>query len=174
MELFTESKYSECYIHYRPQVMAYIRARISHSEDAEDLTQDVFEQIWRCRNQVRIDTLQNLVYTVMRNTVVDYKRRHYVRRERVEMQESYYAKCCGNTVEEEVLLKELKAVHNRMVSRLPEKRRQVYSLYFYKGMSYASIARELSLSERTVGGHLMWAYRSVRMGLDEIYHYNIG
>ncbi len=46
--------------------------------------------------------------------------------------------------------------------------------FFYKGMSYASIARELSLSERTVGGHLMWAYRSVRTGLDEIYHYNIG
>jgi len=41
-------------------------------------------------------------------------------------------------------------------------------------MSYASIADRLSVSERTVGGHLVSAFRTVRLGVDGIYRYKAG
>ena len=43
MEIFTESQFSACYIHYRRRVRGYILSRVSDREEAEDLTQDVFE-----------------------------------------------------------------------------------------------------------------------------------
>ena len=145
MEIFTESQFSACYIHYRRRVRGYILSRVSDREEAEDLTQDVFENIWRCREGVRKETLHNLVYTVMRNTVIDYLRRRYMKKDKMDI----YT-CCEeegrNTVEED----------------------------FYRGMSYASIADRLSVSERTVGGHLVSAFRTVRLGVDGIYRYKAG
>ena len=52
MEIFTESQFSACYIHYRRRVRGYILSRVSDREEAEDLTQDVFENIWRWRAAV--------------------------------------------------------------------------------------------------------------------------
>lgn len=67
MEIFTESQFSACYIHYRRRVRGYILSRVSDREEAEDLTQDVFENIWRCREGVRKETLHNLVYAEHRD-----------------------------------------------------------------------------------------------------------
>lgn len=138
MEIFTESQFSACYIHYRRRVRGYILSRVSDREEAEDLTQDVFENIWRCREGVRKETLHNLVYTVMRNTVIDYLRRRYMKKDKMDI----YT-CCEeegrNTVEEDYYYKELRVAHRKMVKQLSEKRRQAYLLYFYRGMSYASI-----------------------------------
>jgi len=101
MEIFTESQFSACYIHYRRRVRGYILSRVSDREEAEDLTQDVFENIWRCREGVRKETLHNLVYTVMRNTVIDYLRRRYMKKDKMDI----YT-CCEeegrNTVEEDI------------------------------------------------------------------------
>lgn len=80
----------------------------------------------------------------------------------------------GNTVEEDYYYKELRVAHRKMVKQLSEKRRQAYILYFYRGMSYASIADRLSVSERSVGSHLQRAFRAVRLGVDGIYRYKAG
>ena len=131
MEIFTESQFSACYIHYRRRVRGYILSRVSDREEAEDLTQDVFENIWRCREGVRKETLHNLVYTVMRNTVIDYLRRRYMKKDKMDI----YT-CCEeegrNTVEEDYYYKELRVAHRKMVKQLSEKRRQAYILYFYR------------------------------------------
>ena len=173
MEIFTESQFSACYIHYRRRVRGYILSRVSDREEAEDLTQDVFENIWRCREGVRKETLHNLVYTVMRNTVIDYLRRRYMKKDKMDI----YT-CCEeegrSTGEEDYYYKELRVAHRKMVKQLSEKRRQAYILYFYRGMSYASIADRLSVSERSVGSHLQRAFRAVRLGVDGIYRYKAG
>lgn len=86
--------------------------------------------------------------------------------------------CCEeegrSTVEEDYYYKELRVAHRKMVKQLSEKRRQAYILYFYRGMSYASIADRLSVSERSVGSHLQRAFRAVRLGVDGIYRYKAG
>ena len=174
MEIFTESQFSACYIHYRRRVRGYILSRVSDREEAEDLTQDVFENIWRCREGVRKETLHNLVYTVMRNTVIDYLRRRYMKKDRMDIYTCCEEEEGRNTVEEDYYYKELRVAHRKMVKQLSEKRRQAYLLYFYRGMSYASIADRLSVSERTVGGHLVSVFRTVRLGVDGIYRYKAG
>lgn len=174
MEIFTESQFTECYTRHRGWVGKYILSLVSDREEAEDLTQDVFEQVWRSREGIRKETLHNFVYTVMRNTVIDYLRRRYVMKDRVETEWLHARPVSCNTVEEVCGYKELRRAHKKMIKRLPETRKQVYRLYFYQGLSYASIARRLSMKERTVGGHLLKAFRTVRLGVDGIYRYKAG
>ena len=173
MERFTESQYVACYRHYWRQVKDYISARIHDEAEAEDLAQDVFERIWESRGQVRLDTLHNLVYTVMRNLVVDYLRSHRTWKEQPGMRLEDFGAYARNTVEEDYGYKELRATHGNIVRRMPEKRREVYLLYFYGGLSYASIAGRLSISECTVDSHLRLACRTVRARLGGLYGYKV-
>ena len=74
----------------------------------------------------------------MRNTVIDYLRRRYMKKDKMDI----YT-CCEeegrSTVEEDYYYKELRVAHRKMVKQLSEKRRQAYILYFYRGMSYAPL-----------------------------------
>lgn len=170
MEAFAEKQFSECYAHYYPKVEAYIAFRIRNRADAEDLAQDVFESLWKYGERVRMETLQHLVYTITHNLLVDYLRRGALRRGvQVDWQDGMLPEQGCNTVERDCSYHELGEAHRMAAGRLPERRRQVYFLYFYGGLSYASIARRLSVSERTVGCHLWEACRSVRVDLCGMY-----
>ena len=152
MKAFAEKQFSECYAHYYPKVEAYIAFRVRGRADAEDLAQDVFELLWKHWGQVRVETLHNLIYTIMRNVLVDYVRRRALRQDiLVSLRDDVLPERGCNTVERDCSFRELGAAHRMAAGRLPERRRQVYYLYFYDGLSYASIARRLSVSERTVG-----------------------
>ena len=170
MKAFAEKQFSECYAHYYPKVEAYIAFRVRGRADAEDLAQDVFELLWKHWEQVRVETLHNFIYTIMRNVLVDYVRRRALRQGiLVSLRDDVLPERGCNTVERDCSFRELGAAHRMAAGRLPERRRQVYYLYFYDGLSYASIARRLSVSERTVGCHLWAACKSVRADLCGMY-----
>ena len=101
MEIFTESQFSACYMQYREKVNGYSFSRVRDREEAEDLTQDVFEQIWRGREGVRMVTLQNLVFRVMRNTVIDYPRRRHMNKRRMDIYSYGAVQSARNTLEED-------------------------------------------------------------------------
>ena len=67
----------QIYSAYQKKVMGYIRARINSWADAEDLCADVFEKI--ARKLPDFDStkasLSTWIFTITRNTVIDYFRR---------------------------------------------------------------------------------------------------
>ena len=67
----------QIYLEYRKKVMGYIRARIRSFADAEDLCEDVFEKIQRKLGDFDESkaSLNTWVFTITRNTVIDYFRR---------------------------------------------------------------------------------------------------
>ena len=167
--VFTEEMFTDCYVRLRPGMMCYFRSRVGREDICEDLTQDVFERIWRHRDHVRPAEVEFLIRTVARNVAADFlRRRGLVRRHMVETEDdNVFLRAAGgrNTVEEECRAAELRVAHMTVVNKLPVRSRQAYLLYFYKYASYADIARDMGVSVRTVGGHLQTAFRVVREGL---------
>lgn len=175
METFTEEYFSACYLRYRPVVRRYMSLRLPDASFADDLTQDVFEHLWRSRDVIRLDgdgSVWGLVLSVMRNVLTDHLRRH-CRRSRVmtACMEGIERMGAADAAAGPCLVGELRGWHRKAMDGLPLRRRQIYRLYFLGGMSYAAIAREFAISERTVGTQLHLACRSIRTSLTDIYSY---
>ena len=63
---------------YKPKVSGYLHARVPCEADADDLVQDVFEKIYKkyAIFDSRKASISTWVFTITRNTLVDYLRRY--------------------------------------------------------------------------------------------------
>ena len=72
---------ADSYMSYHRSVCFYIYYRINSKDDAEDLAQDVFLRLMDYKQMLRPDTVKFFIYTIARNLVNDYLRRHYKKQE---------------------------------------------------------------------------------------------
>lgn len=130
------------YAEYRDKVMAYIRARIRSSADAEDLCSDVFEKVFR-----NLDTFDDTkarvgtwIFSITRNTVIDHFRRT---RPTEELDENIQddSEVEGHLLETENL-SELAAA----LRRLPQQLMDIIVLRYYDGKPLTEIAEMMNLS----------------------------
>ena len=72
---------TEVYVTYRPLVLRYITGKLNGCLEAEDLVQDAFLRLLEYRSMLRPETVRSFLYTIVRNLVTDYLRRHYKKQE---------------------------------------------------------------------------------------------
>ena len=66
---------------YRPLVVRYIYRKLNGCMETEDLVQDAFLRLLEYRSMLRPETVRSFLYTIVRNLVTDYLRRHYKKQE---------------------------------------------------------------------------------------------
>ena len=110
-----------------------------------------------------------MLFTIARNIVIDKIRRHYIQEDFVSYIYNNVQETGGNPVEERMYYLDLKQRHDRIISRLPARRRHIYELSFNDELSCPSIAKVMSLSSRTVEGQLLVARKTVRACLQDEY-----
>lgn len=152
---------TETYTTYRPLVFRYIYRKLNGCMETEDLVQDAFLRLLEYRSMLRPETVRSFLYTIVRNLVTDYLRRHY------KKQEVMACMCEGlsasvEDMESAVMAKDLSCQEERRVSQLSPKVRAVYSMSRFEGKSALEIAEELSIPKRTVEGYLLAGRKSVR------------
>lgn len=151
----------ETYTTYRPLVFRYIYRKLNGCMETEDLVQDAFLRLLEYRSMLRPETVRSFLYTIVRNLVTDYLRRHY------KKQEVMACMCEGLVVsvenmESAVMAKDLSFQEEKRVNQLSPKVRAVYSMSRFEGKSALEIAEELSIPKRTVEGYLLAGRKSVR------------
>ncbi len=130
------------YTQYRKKVMGYIRTRVTSFADAEDLCQDVFEKV-----QIKLESydpaksaLSTWIYTITRNTVIDYYRR---RRPGEELDETIPA---DGEVDEALLNEQALGDLAVALKALPEELRRIVVYRYYDGLPLTDIARQMGIS----------------------------
>ena len=81
----------------------------------------------------------------------------------------YTQETLQDTTEEKVSFKELKLMFDRLVFALPETRRKAYCLSFFENLTPSEVARELSVSKRTVEQHILLARKDIKTQLQKEY-----
>lgn len=69
-------KQERIYIEFKNRVTGYVRGKISNAHDVEDIVSDVFVNVFndlKCYDESRA-SLSTWIYTITRNTVIDYFR----------------------------------------------------------------------------------------------------
>ncbi|MBA4181895.1 MAG: RNA polymerase subunit sigma-70 [Anaerolinea sp.] len=141
---------SDLYEYYFPKVYRYVNARLATSEDAEDVTTEVFLRI--------IDNLGSFsfrglpfgawVFRIARNEVVSFVRRQKVRGVTAELHEAIPDTSADYALEIETQF--TIAVVREATGKLPEAQRQVITLRFGAGLTVAETARALNKTENNV------------------------
>jgi len=122
--------------------MGYISARIRRRAEAEDLCSDVFEKVLRKLPDYQPDkaTLSTWIFTITRNTVIDYYRRS---RPQEELDENLSD---DSEVDEDLLQSESLSELAEALKRMPQQLRDIVVLRYYDGKPLTEIARMMDLS----------------------------
>ena len=152
---------SDSYKNYHRSVYLYILYKIRKDEDAKDLSQDVFLRLMDYKQMLRPETIKHFIFSICRNLVTDYLRRHY------KMQEitSYFLDripTSTNDVESQIIANDISTCEQNRVLRLPAQRRQIYAMSRFGHKSSADISACLGLSVRTVENHLFISRKEIR------------
>ena len=146
---------------------------MGNREEAEDVVQNLFVDLYNRLGMTEVNDIKG--YLLQANRYAIYKRiRQYIAMEkyRIDLPEDF---CLSGQAMETGYMTEYAELERALaagIARLPEKCREVFLLSRNHGLSYAQIALQLGISERTVEKHISKALRLLRDGLSADYgHY---
>jgi len=139
---------------YYKRVLAFVRRRLSDDGLAEEITTDVFFEVWRNAAAYRGESPLTTWIFGIANLKTLSARRYYAQPRRASVRlasDEALARFSepGNQIESITARQELFRVM-RAIERLPEGQRDVLRLAFLEGRSYPEIALQLEISEANV------------------------
>ena len=148
------------YITHRDELLVFASSRLGDSRLAEDIVQDVFLRLLSTDKMITEVTLPALVYTITRNLINDYYRRHT----NYEQYEHYIKGVCSEVTTSESVFSAFEIMERleRGLVRLPENCREIYRLHIYGGMKVGEISRELGEGYKSVEHRLGTARKVMR------------
>lgn len=155
--------FESIFITYYNRIKAFIYGYIKSESDAEELTEDLFVNLWINRKSVDVSkSFNSYLHTVARNAAINFLKHKYVH-------DTYlnYARNTeyGSTSEEDLIAKELGLLIDEIVSQMPEQRKQIYILSRNQGLSNTDIAEKLNTTKRNVESQLSLALKEVRRAI---------
>ena len=146
----------EIYREYRPKVLDYIRSHVGNPEDAEDLCSEVFRKVLEHLDPAAGTAVSSYIYTITRNTVVDYYR---TRRVHTPLSEEL--------PDETLLNRETLERLSRALRALEPRERDIVVLHYSQGDSLQEISRKMELPYGVVKRAHQSALKSLRSHMAE-------
>jgi len=157
-----EAAFSHLYDRYWGVLFLHARRMLANEEEAKDLVQTFFYNLFVNLPQLTFETSFNsYVYRCIRNMVLDYiKHQHVVHRYLASFNDFMDS---GTLItDQEVRRRELEQLIEEGVSTLPPKMQQIFRLSRMEQLSHKEIAQKLSISEHTVKSQINNALRILR------------
>lgn len=167
-----EIKYKALFRRYYPNLLFYAN-RLVGEEDAEDVAQDVFTELWRRRdtmilgNQIQ-SYLYRSVYTRALNVLKHrgIKDKYSTTMEEINQKRAeFYFPHEQNEIIKRIENRELRYEINEAINELPDKCKIVFKLSYLHDMKNKEIAEAMGISLRTVEAHIYKALKHLRLKL---------
>ncbi len=132
----------EIWSEFSDRLKRFIRKRVRHEPDADDILQDVFCKVHHRIAQLKdAEKLQAWVYQVTRHAIIDYYRRQHAAGESVEIPEDLAHEPSSASISDELV-----SCLKPMMDQLPEKYRQALTLTDLQGLRQKELAEKLGIS----------------------------
>jgi RNA polymerase sigma-70 factor (ECF subfamily) len=159
--------FNQLFYAYSARLYYFVHGYLKNKEDAEELVQEIFSKIWEKRTTLDEHlSFKSYLFTIAFNAIKKHFRRQaYLNR--------YFDHSNANIPEravyEDVDYASLKALVDKLVDNMPEKRKAVFLKSRYEGKNAQEISDEMSISKSTVENHLNQALKYLRQHLDQKY-----
>jgi RNA polymerase sigma-70 factor (ECF subfamily) len=150
------------YAKYNKRLYKFAYSILKSSEEAENVIQDVFLNLWENRQKVeKNSSIKYYVFTIAYNSAISVLRKKSRESEFFE-----YLKSLQDLNQEPVNLElefnELTTKLDEIVNDLPPRQKEVYLLHKVEGMKYNEIAEKLNISVNTIENHMARALKTIR------------
>jgi RNA polymerase sigma-70 factor (family 1) len=161
--------FTALYNHYWHKLFSVAANKLGRIDEAEELVQDIFLDIWHRRDQLNITgELKAYLAVAVKYRVINVLAKRN-RAEKYKKDTHLTLQVADHNLEDWLSFKELKDRLASLVVDLPDKCRLVYKLSREEGYSRKEIAHALDISEKTVESHLTRALNSLRNGLRKLH-----
>ena len=167
--------FSELYLMYYPKLVRFAKEFVVLEEDAENITQDVFTDLWERRDAIdHIENVNAYLFRLVRNRCLDYLKH--------KVFEQKYAENVQASFEIELNLKlqsldrfdvsdisegnEMERLVRDAINSLPKRCRDIFLLSRRKGLKYREISEKLGISVNTVECQMGIALKKLRVKLN--------
>jgi RNA polymerase sigma-70 factor (family 1) len=158
--------FAEIYARYCYPLFTLAYHKLKSRETAEELVQDLFENLWHRRAAHDIQQLKHYLFSALRYRIINYVKAQQVRTG-YELYCRLGASEADTTTEEALASNELRAVLLDSLRKLPAKSREIFQLSRLEQYSVAEISGRVNLSEKTVEYHLTKSLKLLRGYLRE-------
>lgn len=152
---------------FQENIYNFLLYKLKDHAAAEDQLQEVFFRLWKNRaNLQEQQSIKNYLYTIADNLVLNHARHLKVV---TSYQEQFKSRLFSVSENPQHVLEE-KEFKQRLMSAieaLPEKSRIVFLMSRMEDLTYQEISERLSISIKTVEGHMMKALKLLRDGVSK-------
>lgn len=164
-----EHAFHVLYDRYWKKLLAHALIKLGSAEEAEEIVQTVFINLWRRRHTLQLRfTLATYLASVLKYEIIE----HLARQKKENAQKQLLISV--RPVEDHSTLEwldyeQLQEDLERTIAALPEKCRLVFRLSREEGLSGKQIASTLNISPKTVEAHMNKALKFLRTSLQQLF-----
>ena len=156
---------------YQPLLYVYACKITKDESEASDIVQEVFISLWERREVLDLKAqVLPYLYQAVRFKFFNLLDKKKVRKDYLESMKVFMEEGSLQT-DNQVREREMLRLLEMQVAILPEKLKRIYELHLNNHMTKGQIAKQLNLSEKTVGNRLSIATRllKLKIGLNLLY-----
>jgi RNA polymerase sigma factor (sigma-70 family) len=182
MDLAMQTK-EQTFIRERARLLGFIRNRVSSSEEAEDILQDVFYQFVAGFDTIEsLDRVTSWLFSVARNKIIDRYRRDASRPQRVDFSTTASSEedgpvslqdilpDLGNTPEDSYIRELIWDTVMDALDELPADQRLIFIQNEIEEKSFRDISEESGVSINTLLSRKRYAILALRKKLQRLYN----
>lgn len=155
--------YKQIYQRYWAVLYRHARRMISDEEEAKDLIQDLFTNLWYKADELKIETsLSSYLYGTVRYQVFGLIDKRKVRQQHITSLQKFM-KEAEFTTDTTVRENELKRLIEREISMLPPKMCEVFELSRKSQLNHREISQQMDISDQTVKKQIYNAVKILRL-----------
>jgi RNA polymerase sigma-70 factor (ECF subfamily) len=160
-----KSAFESLFRNHYASLCGYAVKYVWELEQAEEIVQDLFYNIWNKRNDLYISSsIESYLFRAVRNACLNYLKRKKIRENYASsIQEAHNV----GQVDDPVETLELQKKIDESVDAMPPERKKIFLMSRNEGLKYKEIADQLGISVKTVEAQMGKALKFLREELKE-------
>jgi RNA polymerase sigma-70 factor (ECF subfamily) len=147
---------------YRNRIKGFAVKMIPSKIDSEEILQEVFVKLWLTKEAINPEKdFQSYLFSITKNLILDHLK-SAVNRKLYFIGELFQTDLLEENTAEDLISHEAQEKLLELIDEIPERRREIFRLSRFEGLSYKQIAEKLHISENTVDSQIRNALAFLR------------
>lgn len=147
---------------YRNKVKGFAVKMVPTQVDPEEIVQEVFVKLWLKKEFINPDKdFQSYLFSIAKHLIIDHLK-SAVNRKLYFVGEHFQNDLLVDEGLDNLMPADAEEKLQKLINEIPERRREIFRLSRFEGLSYKQIAEKLNISENTVDSQIRNALAFLR------------